>query len=188
MPALQPRRWRRSSSSSLMSRHSRHAPATDLPLAELVSEVAPSSFLRPSEQLIQLPNHTGALWSRGLRLPPYALNTSAPIMYLNRYAPTSPTDRAPVLPSLFMPGFPKVDAFCDFCTPHTRTRTHTHTPTHPHTHTPTRTHARTHARAHARTHARARTRTHTRTHARTHARTLYFLTACAAAERHVVAL
>ena len=101
-----------------MSRHSRHAPATDLPLAELVSEVAPSSFLRPSEQLIQLPNHTGALWSRGLRLPPYALNTSAPIMYLNRYAPTSPTDRAPVLPSLFMPGFPKVDAFCDFCTPH----------------------------------------------------------------------
>ena len=99
----------------------------DAPLAELVAEVAPSSFVRPSEQLVQLPNHTGALWSRGLRLPPYALNTSAPVMYLNRYAPTSSAARAPVLPSLFMPGFPKV------CTrialpPHPRVLRSQHTP------------------------------------------------------------
>ena len=65
-----------------------------------------SSYLTaPHEPLIQLPG--GVPWQQGLVLPIYALDVRPPAPDLNRYAPTTPDAHAPVLPSLFLPGFPK---------------------------------------------------------------------------------
>eukprot|EP00965_Chrysotila_dentata_P261625 6214320-Pleurochrysis_carterae.AAC.1 len=47
-------------------------------------------------------------WSRGSLIPSYALDVAPPSdLRLNRFAPRSDEDSAPILPSLFMPGFPK---------------------------------------------------------------------------------
>jgi hypothetical protein len=49
-----------------------------------------------------------AAWARDLKLPPYVLDTQAPAsLQMLRLHPGSDNQRAPVLPTLFMPGFPK---------------------------------------------------------------------------------
>lgn len=63
-------------------------------------------------RLIHVPASGGgaaaAAWSRGLRLPTYALGTLAPPAAHSSLGPSSSDDaRRPVLPTLFVPGFPK---------------------------------------------------------------------------------
>jgi len=59
--------------------------------------------------LVLVPDDPSQGWKRGLRLPAYVLDAQPPPrqINLNRYLPISDDERAPVLPELFMPGFPK---------------------------------------------------------------------------------
>jgi hypothetical protein len=77
-------------------------------LEEIVRPGASNAFARRAPALVQLDGSTGAEWSRGLKLPAYTLQTR-PLAdrALHRHMPASDAARAPLLPSLFMPGFPK---------------------------------------------------------------------------------
>ena len=64
----------------------------------------------PAEAELPLPEPPvlNPAWASDLKLPPYVLDTLPPVsMDAVRLHPASPSARAPVLPTLFMPGFPK---------------------------------------------------------------------------------
>ena len=80
------------------------------PLESLVpAGTANSSYLEiNTDPLVQ--SASTAEWQRGLTLPVYATCVQqfcAPPVGLSRYLPATGDARAPVLPSLFLPGFPK---------------------------------------------------------------------------------
>ena len=78
------------------------------PLASLVpADPANSSYLQEGADLLTQSSSTAPEWRRGLTLPVYALHVHPPAAGLNRYIPATQDARAPVLPSLFLPGFPK---------------------------------------------------------------------------------
>jgi len=78
------------------------------PLESLAVEPHRSSYLAGDVVHEPLVQGSSDGWQRGLTLPVYALDTVPPrVGGLNRYAPRTPDARAPVLPSLFLPGFPK---------------------------------------------------------------------------------
>ena len=72
------------------------------------SEPSTQAYAHHPPPLRTLANESGVEWRRGLTLPEYALETAAaPPFVLNRHMPRDDAERAPILPSLFMPGFPK---------------------------------------------------------------------------------
>ena len=86
--------------------------ASGVPMALLKRRVAQEGARTDSAScpppLRTLANESGVEWRRGLTLPEYALETAAaPPFVLNRHMPRDDEERAPILPSLFMPGFPK---------------------------------------------------------------------------------
>lgn len=87
-------------------------------LGDMVRRASPSSYTRRAPPLRARGGggaHVGGAraggggaWYAGLTLPEYVLDTSAPSdLSLNRYMANTDSERAPLLPSLFMPGFPK---------------------------------------------------------------------------------
>ena len=71
-------------------------------------EVSKTSYLAADAVHEPLVQGNSDDWQRGLVLPVYTLDAAPPgVGGLNRYAPRTPYARAPVLPSLFLPGFPK---------------------------------------------------------------------------------
>lgn len=68
-----------------------------------------STFGRRSTAELTTIDGSGPAWARGLTIPDYALGTEPPVnpLVTQRYMPVSSDAAAPVLPSLFMPGFPK---------------------------------------------------------------------------------
>ena len=78
------------------------------------TERGSSNRRRRKPKLVRLPLDGGEPWSRGLMLPSYALSPTPPsdkrpLLVAHRDASGAPsaTTRAPVIPSLFLPGFPK---------------------------------------------------------------------------------
>ena len=57
--------------------------------------------------LVSVPSNSGEAWSRGLRLPSYALKTRGPPAGAATRGAADAGVRVPVLPTLFVPGFPK---------------------------------------------------------------------------------
>ena len=78
-------------------------------LGALISPRPPSSFSQAAPALVAVIDGTGPAWARGLLLPSYALSTEPPAnpSLTHRFMPLSRDAVSPVLPSLFMPGFPK---------------------------------------------------------------------------------
>ena len=77
-------------------------------LGTLISTRPPSSFNQAAPALAVI-DGTGPAWARGLLIPSYALSTEplANPSLTHRFMPLSRDAVSPVLPSLFMPGFPK---------------------------------------------------------------------------------
>ena len=77
-------------------------------LSTLISPRPPSSFNQAAPTLAVI-DGTGPAWARGLLIPSYALRTAPPTNppLTHRFMPLSRDAISPVLPSLFMPGFPK---------------------------------------------------------------------------------
>ena len=82
--------------------------AESAPLESLVpADTANSSYLQIGADPLVQSSSTAAKWQAGLTLPVYALGVNSPAAGLNQYLPATRDARAPVLPSLFLPGFPK---------------------------------------------------------------------------------
>jgi hypothetical protein len=62
---------------------------------------------RASSRLVLVAADSPEAWKRGLRLPSYTIGTAAPPQRLATVAPAAAGMRSPILPSLFVPGFPK---------------------------------------------------------------------------------
>ena len=77
-------------------------------LSALISPRPPSSFDQAAPALAVI-DGTGPAWAQGLLIPSYALSTEPPAnrSLTHRFMPPSRDAVSPVLPSLFMPGFPK---------------------------------------------------------------------------------
>ena len=77
-------------------------------LGTLISTRPQSSFNQTAPALAVI-DGTGPAWARGLLVPSYALSTEplANPSLTHRFMPLSREAVSPVLPSLFMPGFPK---------------------------------------------------------------------------------
>ena len=77
-------------------------------LDEIVRAGASSSWSEYAPPIVHVPNRPSEGWRAGLTLPVYALDTAvAPPHADSRRTGAKHGERAPVLPSLFMPGFPK---------------------------------------------------------------------------------
>ena len=82
------------------------------PLESLVpAGTANSSYLQMDADPLVQSDSTAVKWQHGLTLPVYATcvqqSCAPPAPGLSRYLPMTGDARAPVLPSLFLPGFPK---------------------------------------------------------------------------------
>ena len=77
-------------------------------LSALISPRPPISFDQAVPALAVI-DGTGPAWAQGLLIPSYALSTEPPAnrSLTHRFMPPSMDAVSPVLPSLFMPGFPK---------------------------------------------------------------------------------
>jgi hypothetical protein len=96
----------------MMSRLRYGLTANEPSLEDLIPGSGRGQTFRADESmpaLVKVADDAGQGWKRGLTLPSYVLDTApfAPEHNLNRYMPLSDDERAPVLPELFMPGFPK---------------------------------------------------------------------------------
>ena len=76
--------------------------------AELPMSKLQAMYKQLGRPMPEPPPEPSPAWASGLTLPPYVLDTLPPVsMDALRLHPASALARAPVLPTLFMPGFPK---------------------------------------------------------------------------------
>ena len=77
-------------------------------LGTLIPPRVQSTFNQAAVKLSVI-DGSGPAWARGLLIPPYALSTEPPSnpSLTHRFMPLSRDAVSPLLPSLFMPGFPK---------------------------------------------------------------------------------